>query len=360
MKKKILFAAQNLNIGGVQAAFVNLLQKMSKDGGYEITVFTFAGGTLEKEIPKGISVFFGGKILKLSATPFETVKKSGNIFDIILRILITLFAKAVGTEKFYRCCFKKQKEKYDIAVSYFTDIPAGVFNKGTNLFVSDFTNAEQKVAFIHTDPVLGGFDTDYCRKIYRPFDKIICVSDAVREKFNDMLPEYSYKTETRHNEVDAEKIKELALKFSPFEKSDFDIVTVARVDDASKRISGIVNICCRLKEKGIANFKWRIIGDGPDFLKNKKLSEKLNVEDVLFFEGEKTNPYPYIHKSDLFALYSAYEGFPLVIEEAKVLGTPILSKNYAAAKEQISKNCGEIAYSDEEFFEKLCGIIGAH
>ena len=81
MKKKILFAAQNLNIGGVQAAFVNLLQKMSKDGGYEITVFTFAGGTLEKEIPKGISVFFGGKILKLSATPFETVKKSGNIFS---------------------------------------------------------------------------------------------------------------------------------------------------------------------------------------------------------------------------------------------------------------------------------------
>ncbi len=45
-KKEILFAAQNLNIGGVQKAFVNYLKKLSESGEYEISVFAFTGGML--------------------------------------------------------------------------------------------------------------------------------------------------------------------------------------------------------------------------------------------------------------------------------------------------------------------------
>ena len=41
-KTKILFVAQNLYVGGVQKAFVNLLNKAEKSGKYDISVFTFA------------------------------------------------------------------------------------------------------------------------------------------------------------------------------------------------------------------------------------------------------------------------------------------------------------------------------
>ena len=272
-KKEILFAAQNLNIGGVQKAFVNYLKKLSESGEYEISVFAFTGGMLSEKLPKNIKTEYG----------------------------------------------EKRNKKYDIAVSYFTDIPTGVFNKGTNLYISDFVNAGEKYAFIHTDPVFGGFDKEYCRRIYEPFDKIICVSDAVREKFNAFLPEYADKTKTQHNVFDEKEIKELAQAYEPFEKSKFDIVTVARIDDASKRIDGIINICYQVKRLGLTNFKWRIGGDGPDMKRNIGLAKKMGVEDIVIFEGEKTNPYPYIYNSDLFALFSAYEGYPLVIGEAMIL-----------------------------------------
>lgn len=357
MNKKILFVAQNLYVGGVQKAFVNLLSATAKNDKYDISVFTFAKGSLLNELPNNIRINEGSRILRLSATPFGDIKASGNVLDIVLRIFITLAAKVIGSERFYRLCFKKQPEKYDIAVSYFTDVPVGVFNKGTNLFVSDFVNADKKAAWIHTDPILGGFNKDYCRRIYKPFDKIICVSEAVRQKFNELLPEYSSKTETRHNVFDEEKIRKLALEFEPFKKSRFDIVTVARIDNSSKRIDGIVRLCRQLKEKGISDFTWRIVGNGPDLDANIELAKKLGVEDVIIFKGEKTNPYPYIYKSDLFALYSAYEGYPLVIGEALILKTPVLTTNYAAASEQIPPEGGTIANSDEMFFEYLKNFI---
>ncbi len=356
-KKKIFFAAQNLNMGGVQKAFVNYLKELSKSGVYDITVFSFADGILREKLPQNVKLETGGRLLSLSATPFGEIKTCGNVFDILLRIFITVFAKGIGSERFYRMCFKKRQEKYDTAVSYFTDTPAGVFNKGTNLYVAEFTDAEEKIAFIHTDPIMGGFDREYCKKIYKPFDKIICVSEAVRKKFNDMLPEYAAKTETRHNVFDEEEIKKLAYEFEPFEKSRFDIVTVARIDNASKRIDGILHICSRLKKNGISDFKWRIVGDGPDMKSNIELAKKLGVEDIVIFTGEKPNPYPYIYKSDLFALFSAYEGYPLVIGEAMILKTPILTTNYAAASEQIPKDCGTMADSDLEFCKALYVLI---
>ncbi|MGN0178095.1 MAG: glycosyltransferase [Monoglobaceae bacterium] len=356
-KPKILFVAQNLCVGGVQKAFVNLLNKAKASGEYDISVFTFAEGALLSEVPHDIPITVGGKILQLSATPLGNIKAAGNVIDIAIRIFAAVFAKIIGSERFYRLVFKKKTEKYDIAVSYFTDVPIGVFNKGTNLYVSDFVNADKKIAWIHTDPILSGFDKEYCRRIYKPFDKVICVSDAVMQKFNELLPEYSNKTETRHNVFDEEKIKKLAGEFEPFEKSRLDIVTVARIDNASKRIDGILNLCRRLKKDGISDFCWRIIGDGPDLNTNIELANKLGVDDVVTFEGEKTNPYPYIYKSDLFALYSAYEGFPMVIGEALILKTPILTINYAAAKEQIPLDSGTIADSDEEFFVYLKAFL---
>lgn len=359
-KKKILFAVQNLNIGGIQKAFVSLVNKLCADEEYDITVFAFTEGELKKELSEDIRIHYGNRLLGLTAQSLAYVRKNGSVTDKALRILSAAVARFIGANAFYRFCFKKQKEKYDVAVSYFNDAPKGAFNKGTNQFVADYVNADEKIAYIHTDPILGGFDREYCRRIYKPFDKIICVSDAVRKKFNGFLPEYANKTQTKHNVFDEEKIKTLAQKYEPFAKSKFDIVTVARIDNDTKRIDKIVEICSELKKRNISDFKWRVIGDGPDLKRNIELANKLGVDDIVVFEGEKNNPYPYIYRADLFALYSAYEGYPLVIGEALILKTPILTKRYAAADEQIPKKGGIIADSDKDFIKVLTAFIRGH
>ena len=61
------------------------------------------------------------------------------------------------------------------------------------------------------------------------------------------------------------------------------------------------------------------------------------------FVGEKKNPHPYVLYSDLFDLYSAYEGYPMVIGEAIAVDTYVLTTNYAAACEQLDGEHGIIA-----------------
>ena len=79
-------------------------------------------------------------------------------------------------------------------------------------------------------------------------------------------------------------------------------MTVARVDNASKRIDGIVRLCARLKSCGKTGFTWRIVGDGPDRKNDEALAKELDVAELVRFEGQTENPYPDIAKSDLFAL----------------------------------------------------------
>lgn len=355
-KKKILFAAQNLRLGGVQTSLINLLNELSKCEEYEVDLFTFGKGELLNKIPANINISYGTKELTLVATPFSEVIRSKNIIDICIRIFMMIFVRVIGSQKFYRTLFKRcQTDKqYNTAVSYFNDVPKNYFNQGTNLYVDEFVNARKKIAWVHTDPIFSSFDKEYCRKIYRNFNKIICVSKAVKQKMDMLLPEYADKTEVVYNKFNEEEIKRMSLEYDvSFDRQKLNIVTVARVDNVSKRIDKIIDFCDRLKNDGVSDFCWRIVGDGPDFISNQKKAKQLMLEDLIVFEGEKENPYPYIKNSDLFVLYSAYEGFPMVVGEALILNVFVLTSEYAAAYEQIPDNKGYIAKSDEEFYKRL-------
>ena len=354
--KKILFVAQNLQIGGVQKALVNQLKTMP--AGDNVTLFTFGDGPLMNEVPSFVHVIRGRRLLRLVATPMQVVLKSKNVVDIFLRILLTALVRVTGSERLYLWLLKGYcEDSYDMAISYSTDVPNNYFNQGTNLFVAECVQAEEKLAWIHSDPIKAKFDRDYCKKIYTNYDRIVCVSRAVESNFRNLVPEYAKKTEVIYNFTPAEEVCSMAKAGHPYSEKVFHIVTVGRVDNSTKRIDGIVRVCARLKSEGITQFQWHIVGNGPDLLGNQQLVRELGVEDLVCFEGEKTNPYPYIKHADLFALYSAYEGFPMVIGEAQVLGTYILTTDYAAAKEQITPVQGIIAENDEEFYQELKRLI---
>lgn len=361
MRQKILFVAQNMNVGGIQTSLLNLLKTIENKcpEKYEVSLFSFGKGVLLENIPDNVSVILGNKALRLSADSFYAVLKRKNPIDILLRILLMIYVRIFGSERFYRKQFKKckLKQEYDIAISYFNDVMGTYFNQGTNMFVSEYIKAREKLAWIHTDPIKADFSAQYCRKIYKDFDRIICVSGAVKENFEKLIPEYSSKNEVIHNLVPEEEIRTLAQAEKPYDERIYNIVTVGRVDNATKRMDEIIKLCSRLREEGITDFCWHIVGAGPDLSGNLRLVEELGVSNLICFEGEKTNPFPYIKNADLFALFSAYEGFPMVICEAQALGTYILTTSYAAAREQITEDQGFIAASDEEFYQELKRLI---
>lgn len=361
MRQRILVVAQNMDVGGIQTSLVNLLKFIDKQHAdeCEIALFSFGKGALLNQIPESVSVATGNRLLQLSAEPFFSVLKRKQPVDILLRILLMIYVRVWGPERFYRKQFRRymSSDVYDIAISYFNDVPHNYFNQGTNLFVSEYVQAKKKVAWIHSDPIKANFDADYCRRIYRNYDSIVCVSRAVESNFHKLIPEYAKKTSVVHNYIPADEIRAMAQTASPYFGEGYHIVTVGRVDNTSKRMDGIVRVCSRLQCEGVTGFKWHIVGNGPDLPGNQQLASELGVTELICFEGEKINPFPYIKHADLFALYSAYEGFPMVIGEAQALDTFILTTNYAAAKEQISPEQGIIAENDEEFYQELKRLI---
>ena len=362
MKKKVLFVAYNMTMGGIHTSLLNFLQLIDEEYAdqYDVDLFTFGKGALMPQIPASVNVICGKKLLELSSYSFYDVLSSKNIWNIFLRILTMIHVRIVGSDKFYRTMFKLHKSdvEYDYAISFFNDVPKTYFNRGTNLFVSDFTKARTKIAWIHTDPVEMHFDSQECMRTYRDFDQIFCVSCAIKQRFDQVVPEYAHKTKVVYNQFSKNRILSKSTEYIPFQKDGrYHIVTVGRVDNASKRMDGIIRVCARLQSEGVSDFQWHIVGNGPDLPGNQQLARDLGVADLVCFEGEQINPFPYVRHAHLFALYSAYEGFPMVIGEAQALGTFILTTNYAAAKEQISPEQGIIAQTDEDFYQELKRLI---
>lgn len=85
-------------------------------------------------------------------------------------------------------------------------------------------------------------------------------------------------------------------------------------------------------------FKWYIIGNGPKEEVQLVIDNitKYNVENEVILLGERDNPYNYLKHSDLFVLTSLYESYPTVINEARVLGVPIVSVNIPPAYEMLN------------------------
>ena len=67
----------------------------------------------------------------------------------------------------------------------------------------------------------------------------------------------------------------------------------------------------------------------------EKQAKDNSVEEYLTFLGFKANPYPYMNKADLIVQTSRWEGKSVVLDEAKILGKPILATDYATVKDQV-------------------------
>ena len=336
----------NFYIGGIQRALINILHELSSDRELEIDLLLFSNkGEMSQEIPGNVNVIKSNYFLTLAATPFSEVVRNSSILDRIIRIFLTILVRLVGSKNFFKFLFSMQNKMgdYDVAISYFNDIPKGYFNRGSNQFVIENVVASKKIGWIHTDPIEAKFNRKKCLETYRKFDSIVNVSKAGKDKFDKFLPEYKKKSFVVYNIFPYNTINERANEYEPnYEKDIINFVTVARIDNTSKRIDRIIEVVKMLKMNGYGNFKWWLVGDGPDWEKNRALVEQYSLMGLIEFTGKKVNPLPYVKHADAFVLASDYEGYPMVVGEALALGTPVITTSYASVEEQLENGVNGI------------------
>lgn len=349
-KKRILIVNNNMHIGGVQKALLNLLKCVHAD--YQITLALFhPQGELMKEIPEDVQILpLRSAYRYLGATKYDADKrvllKLGRTFyGAICRFFgrdATISLMAIG---------QKKLTGYDVAISFLHNAGDKAFYGGCNDFLLRHTDAPLRCAFLHCDYLRCGADTAKNGQRYACFDRIAACSEGCRDAFLQARPELAERTMVVRNCQDYEAIRRSAAADPvTFSGECLNIVTVARLG-REKGVPRAIEALARLGDPG-RPYHYYIVGDGIERPEVESLIQRHGLESKVTLVGELSNPYGYMRAADLLLLPSVSEAAPMVIAEAACLGTPILSTRTTSAKEMVEDSgCGWVC---DNSIEGIC------
>ena len=179
------------------------------------------------------------------------------------------------------------------------------------------------------------------------------------KKFNEIYPNVNVDKQVIYNYIDKEKVLRKAESGQDikFDENVTNFVTVTRLVE-QKAIDRLIKVHKRLIDGGYYH-KIYVIGDGPEKEKLENLIKINNVNETFLLLGKKENPYPYIKNATYFCLLSNFEGYGMVIEEAKILNKPIIITNTAAREALVDyKNSMILENTEEGIYEGLRMAIG--
>ena len=199
----------------------------------------------------------------------------------------------------------------------------------------------RKVQWIHTDYAAWSKLNSWtkaitCRdsELYKNYDVIVCLSERLKERFLECMPHLKDKTAVIPNFIDAERVLRLTEEASAYhpEEAVLNLISVGRME-REKRYDRLLEIAAEVKKQRA--FHWYFVGDGKLLPEMKAYCSRLGLDDFITFTGALDNPYPLMKYCDLFVLFSEYEGTPVTIDEAKVLGLQILANDVGGVKDQL-------------------------
>jgi len=97
------------------------------------------------------------------------------------------------------------------------------------------------------------------------------------------------------------------------------------------------------------------VGDGEEFEEMKGLARELSVSEFVLFFGMRTDVYDILRVGDVFLLPSRWEGLPIVLLEAGLLGVPVIASDTYGNREIIGERNG-ILFRNLDV-EALSGVI---
>lgn len=346
---RILFVINTLGQAGAETALLSLLQTLAREKGearYEISLYVLAGqGEMASRLPADVRLlnkeyreesvltakgrkYLKKTVLKAMFTRGTVVK----LFPYLVKNTCAMLGKkrVLPDKLLWRVLSDGGMvlpEEYDLAVSY--------LEGGAAYFVADHVKAAKKAAFIHVDYEKAGYTRTLDKDCYLKFDKIFTVSDEVREAFLKAYPELPEKTEVFHNILNKEEIVRRAEEGEGFTDgfTGIRLLSVGRLT-AQKAFEVSVDAMKRLKDAG-KNVRWYVLGEGDQ---RKKLQEQIDTlgltEDFILY-GAVNNPYPFMKQADIYVHASRFEGKSIAIQEAQILGKPMVVSDCSGNREQV-------------------------
>lgn len=330
--KKILFIYREMMMGGSTTSLLSILNELDYSK-YSVDLLLLQKGVeqLVEEVPEQVHVL---PCAYTSILPLKLRKRlswkcwKAHIIPHTPRQQEQLIAQAMAGF----CA--PLKSEYDIAVGFLECWPL--------YYLVDKVQAKRKVNWIHVDFENAGFDPVLEMRYISQLDGVAMVSNSCVTNFKKVFPGAVDKVRMIPNILSSKTI----LKKSEYEipdgslmsrKADLKFVTVCRIDFKHKGLDRAVEAFAAIEREPIKlSYQWYIIGDGDDKPKLEKMIEENQLQNRIVLLGSKMNPFPYEKQCDIFLLPSHYEGKPMAVTEAQILGLVPCVTAYSAAKEQVS------------------------
>jgi len=333
MEKNILVIVNTLKIGGGAERIAAEVGSNLYEKGHNITFLTL------KETESNYE--YKGELISLEE------KNSQNSYPLEFTFKLLKRAKEIS-----KIC----KEREIDTIISFLMIP----NLSSVLSKILFRHKAKVIVSVRNNPLKIGDNLDriLVSKLYPRADNVVVQT----EKIQDILKEhFSIKnTSIIPNMVDLNKYQELARENVKDEHKDIfddDFIFISVGSLTEQKAHWHMIRCFKHVTDIKRDTKLIFLGNGP--LKNKlvNLSNRMGIDDRVFFLGKVDNIFPYLKKSDCFVLSSLYEGFPNVLLEALSQNLPIISTDCVSGPREIL--CPELKMNEDIEYPHYCeyGIL---
>lgn len=310
---KLLFLITDLRHGGAEKVLVNLVNNLNPQK-YDISVQTiFDTGIHRQNIKPHVHYLPGFKW-----------QFPGN----------SHLLKRIPASMLYSFMIR---DNYDVIISYLEGIPARVVSGCKHPSV-------KKVTWIHTgfenaqmfSMGFGSFER--ALKAYQSFDRIVCVSEAVQARMEEVASVQFKNSMVLYNTNETDKILQLShekVDDVVFSHDTINICSVGKIDK-NKGFDRLARIHRRLVKEGFKTHFY-ILGVGEQQKSIEEYLKQEGLEQTFTFLGFRDNPYKYVAACDLYVCSSYREGFSTAVTEALVVGTPVVSTECSGAHELLGK-----------------------
>lgn len=334
-KKKILIRIGSLRHGGAEKVLINFLKNLPKDK-YEVDLLiNLYTGMYIKEVPSWVKLHYllKGEMITTNK-PHEIPVKA---FRVLYQKIFLMFPSLL-----YKFILKNKKYDVEIAAIH------GMYKE----ILSSPQKDSKKIVWVQNDIFnLKEYTPDVIREFFK-FDRVLVISNKLKEEMQNLAKDNLEKQAVVKifNPIDSQDTlqkAEIEINDYPFTKDLPTFVTIGTVYP-QKGYDRLLNVHKKLIDEGLKH-QIIIIGDGFDFENIHAKLNHLGVQDTVKMLGFRSNPYPYLKKSDFYIMSSRHEGFPTIIAEALILNKPVVSTDVSGIKDLLQNGkLGLITPNSEE------------
>lgn len=335
------------NIGGVNNVVKSLVQEIEADGEFTPSLLVPSEHVnIDSDI--------------VPATKMNIRYPSGNFSSLKRNLLfvVFLFSQVIKIKTFL------SKKNISVVNVHYPDLSCFLFAFIKKIGVYNF---DLILSFHGTDVRTISNSTSFENKlwqfIFNQSDALIFCSNQLKQTLLSQSPKHEAKAHVIHNGINKEEVIDKFKHGNVIIDCDKKYILSVGTLGYPKGHDLLLEAYSNLPEKHIEQYNLIFIGSVNEFT--------LSFEEAILLNKHKENIYVFknvnhkdtlraIGEASVFVLPSRAEGYPLVILEAGVLGTPIIASDVGGIPEMIQNNINGITFqcgSKEQLLLSLLNVI---